>query len=168
MKKRHLYVLLFSVPIVLASAVIAFVVFGAAAGAFWLFVFGDRAWPPAATVGLAALFLLVFAASAFALTCRAYALGRAQEAQASLDARHVLAAAGAAAFLLLVIVAYQWHVGNIGRKTEESFCSEFCEGKGFAGSGTPPRNAGAATCSCFDAQGREAVKVPMESVLSHK
>jgi len=47
-------------------------------------------------------------------------------------------------------------------------CSEFCRNKGFAGSGTPPRNAGEATCICFDTQGREAVKVPMGDVTARQ
>jgi hypothetical protein len=164
-KRRYLYLLLFSVPIVLAAAVLAFAVFGAAAGVLWLFVAGDNPWPSSANTLLVAVFVLAFVASAFVFTSRAYAVGRREEAQPSLNATHVVAAAGATALLLLAIVAYQWHVGNIGPKTEGVLCADFCRGKGFAGSGMPPRHAGAATCTCFDPQGREAVKVPMADVV---
>ena len=165
LKRRYLYVLLFSVPIVLASAVLALAVFGAAAGVLWLFVAGDNPWSSSANTILVAVFVLAFAASALALTSRAYAVGRREEAQPSLNATHVVAAVGATALLLLAIVAYQWHVGNIGARSDDVRCSEFCRGKGFAGSGMPPRNAGAAMCTCFDPQGREAVKVPMADVV---
>ena len=165
MKRRYLYVVLFSVPIVLASAVLAVAVFGAAAGVLWLFVAGDSPWPSAATTLLVAVFVLAFAASALVLTHRAYVVGRREEARPSLNPKHVVAAVGATALLLLAIVAYQWHVENIGAKSDDVRCADFCRDKGFAGSGMPPRNARAATCTCFDPQGREAVKVPMADVV---
>ena len=168
MKRRYLYVLLFSVPIVLASAAISLAVFGAGAGLLWLFAFGDGPWPSSTNITLVALFLLAFAASLLALMYRAYAAGRRQETYASLNANHVLAALGVTALLLLAVFSYQWHVGNIGARTDDVLCSEFCQGKGFAASGTPPRNAGARTCSCFDTQGREVTIVPMENVLPRK
>jgi len=163
-KRRYLYLLLFSVPIVLASAVVAFAVFGAAAGIVWLFLAGDTPWPPAADILLGAVFVLAFAASALAFASWAYAVGRQAEASAALNGKHAVAAVGATVLLLLGIVAYQWHVGNIGPKTDGVVCADFCRGKGFAGSGMPPRNAGAATCTCFDPQGREALNVPMGEV----
>ena len=164
MKRRYLYLLLFSVPIVLASAVVAFAVFGAAAGIVWLFLAGDTPWPPAADILLGAVFVLAFAASALAFTSWAYAVGRQAEASAALNGTHVWAAVGATVLLLLGIAAYQWHVGNLGPKTDGVRCADFCQAEGFAGSGMPPRHAGAATCTCFDPQGREALNVPMGEV----
>jgi len=163
-KRRYLYLLLFSVPMVLASAVVAFAVFGAAAGILWLFLAGDTPWSPVADALLGAVFVLAFAASALAFTSWAYAVGRQEETATSLNVRHAVAAVGATVLLLLVVVAYQWHVGNIGRSTDGVLCADYCQAKGFAGSGMPPRNAGAATCTCFDPQGREAVTVPMGEV----
>ena len=165
MQRRYLYLLLFSVPIVLASAVVAFAVFGAAAGILWLLLAGDTPWPPAANALLGAVFVLAFAASALAFTSWAYAVGRQEETVAALNGKHAVAAVSATVLLLLVVVAYQWHVGNIGPKTDGVLCADFCRAEGFAGSGMPPRNAGAATCTCFDPQGREAVTVPMETVV---
>ena len=168
MKRRYLYLLLFSVPMVLASAVVAFAVFGAAAGILWLFLAGDTPWSPVADALLGAVFVLAFAASALAFTSWAYAVGRQEETATSLNVRHAVAAVGATVLLLLVVVAYQWHVGNIGRSTDGVLCADYCQAKGFAGSGMPPRNAGAATCTCFDPQGREVVTVPMETVVPRK
>jgi len=99
-KRRYLYLLLFSVPIVLASAVVAFAVFGAAAGIVWLFLAGDTPWPPAADILLGAVFVLAFAASALAFTSWAYAVGRQAEASAALNGTHVWAAVGTTVLLL--------------------------------------------------------------------
>ena len=106
MKRRYLYLLLFSVPIVLASAVVAFAVFGAAAGILWLFLAGDTPWPPGANALLGAVFMLALVASVLAFTSWAYAVGQQAEAATALNVKHVWAAAGATALLLLVVVAY--------------------------------------------------------------
>ena len=42
MRRRHLYVLLFALPTFLLSIVAGATLLGAAAGALWLFVFGDN------------------------------------------------------------------------------------------------------------------------------
>jgi hypothetical protein len=160
-KKRFLYVLLFSVPILLASTVAAFVVFGAAAGFMWLFVAGDATWPAATDTILIGLFVLAFAGSALALGYRAYAAGREREDEPSGSVRPALVAGGTTVLLLLAIVSYQWRVGNLGPKIDSVVCSEFCASKGFMGSSMPPRDAGAPTCTCVDAQGREGITVPM-------
>jgi len=164
LKKRYLYVLLFGVPIVLASTIAAFMVFGAAAGFIWLFVVGDDAWPAATDTILVALFVVAFAASALALGSLAYFAGRKREEEDSGVGMSIVAAGVATAVLVLAIAGHQWRVGNIGPKSDSVVCSEFCMGKGAAGSSMPPRNSGAATCTCLDAQGREAITVPMESL----
>jgi len=87
-KRRYLYLLFFSVPIVLASAIVAFAVFGAAAGILWLFLAGDNPWPPAANILLGAVFVLAFAASALAFTSWAYAVGQQEETAAALNVKH--------------------------------------------------------------------------------
>ena len=45
MKRRYVYVLLFATPAFLASIIVSLLLFGAAAGVLWLFVFGDNPWP---------------------------------------------------------------------------------------------------------------------------
>lgn len=164
MKKRYLYVLVFGAPILLASTIAAFAVFGAAAGFIWLFVAGDDAWPAATDTILVALFVLAFAATALALAALAYVTGKKREQERSGMRAPVVAAGAASAVLVLAIVAHQWRIGNLGAKPDSVVCSEFCMGKGSAGSSMPPRNSGLATCSCLDAQGREAITVPMETI----
>jgi len=78
----------------------------------------------------------------------------------------MLAVAGATALLVLLAALYQWRVGNIGNKSDSELCSEYCWGRGFASSGMPPANSSETTCSCFDEQGSEAVKVPILGVVA--
>jgi len=164
MKRRYQYVLLFCVPALLASLIVAVLLFGAAAGALWLFVFGDSPWPASADKVLVALFLLVCTTVWIALMSVAFIAGKKQEAYTSFDTRHLMVSAGATVLLVLVIVLHQWSVGNIGAKSSDRLCSEFCRDKGFAASGMPPRDSGATTCSCFDAQGRAAMTMQMSDV----
>ena len=168
MKKRHLYLLWYGLPILLAATVAAFAVFAAAAGIAWLYIAGDNPWPPALDAGLVILFFLVFAIVTLALGRGAYSAGRRREGEASLDIRHPLAAAGATVLLLLAVAAYQWRVGNIGPKSDSVACSEWCQAQGFAGSGMPPRDTGERSCSCFDAQGREAARTTMDNVAPRR
>jgi hypothetical protein len=165
MKKRYLYVLLFAVPALLASIIISLLLFGAAAGILWIFVFGDNPWPSSADNILTAMLILACMTLWVFFMSAAYVAGKKQEEHTALNVKHVLASAGATALLVLLAGLHQWGVGNIGPKSDDVLCSDFCRDKGFAGSGMPPRDAGAATCSCFDAQGREAVKVPMREVI---
>ncbi|MEO8654416.1 MAG: hypothetical protein ABI409_09865 [Ramlibacter sp.] len=164
MKRRHLYVLVFALPALLASVMVASALFGAVAGVLWLFVFGDNAWPSSVDTVLVPLAAVALAAMWAALLSRAYAFGKRQEQTAAPMTRHVAMAAAATVLIVLLGVSYQWRVANIGPKDDGTLCSDFCRDKGYAGSGMPPRNQGAATCSCFDGQGREAVKVPMGEV----
>lgn len=168
MKKRYLYVLLFSAPALLAAVIIATVLFGAVAGLLWIFVFGDNPWPPTADTVLTAVLVLACTALWLAMLYAAYVVGKKQEAQATLNTRHVMIAVGVTVLLVLLAVAHQWRVGNLGPKSNGELCADFCRDQGFAGSGMPPRDAGAATCSCFDAQGREAMKVPMGEITGRQ
>ncbi|MBI5583093.1 MAG: hypothetical protein HY892_04660 [Deltaproteobacteria bacterium] len=166
MKRRYLYVLLFGVPALLASTIISLLLSGAAAGILWIFVFGDSPWPPSAGNMLTVMLVFTSVTLSVAFMSAAYVFGKKQEEQAALNVKHVMASAGATALLVLLVVSQQWLVGNIGTKSDDVLCSEFCRDQGFTGSGRPPRDAGAATCSCYDVQGREAVKVSMRDVVA--
>ena len=168
MKRRYLYVLLFGVPALLTAIIISFLLFGAAAGALWLFVFGDTAWPSSASNALVVLFFLICITLWLAFISVAYSAGKKQETYAAFNTKHLVVSAGTTALLVLLIVLYQWGVGNIGTKPIDLLCSEYCRDKGFGGSGMPPRNTGATTCSCFDAQGREAAKVPIADIAAQQ
>ncbi|MCM2264357.1 MAG: hypothetical protein NDI73_04100 [Desulfuromonadales bacterium] len=164
MKKRYLYVLLFGLPALLVAVIIATLLFGAAAGILWIFVFGDNPWPASAGTMLTTVLVSACITLWVGLLSAAYRFGIKQEEQASLNTRHVWAAVGGTVLLVLLVVAHQWSVGNLGPKSAGELCADFCQEKGYAGSGMPPRDAGAATCSCFDAHGRETVTVPMGEI----
>lgn len=168
MKKRYLYVLLFSAPALLAAVIIATMLFGAAAGLLWIFVFGDNPWPESAGMVLTAVLVLAGTALWGGMLYAAYVVGKKQETQAALNPRHAMIAVGATVLLVLLAVAHQWRVGNLGQKSAGELCADFCRDQGFAGSGMPPRDAGAATCSCFDAQGRETVQMPMGEITARQ
>ena len=164
MRRRHLYVLMFSVPGLLAALFVAFAAFGAAAGMLWLFVYGDETWPPVAEPVLVAIFLLTAAGSWMLLMWAAYAFGRRAEEGESLHRGHVVGAALATIALPLVALLHQWKVGNIGAPSEGEACIDFCTAKGFSASVMPPRDSAKHTCSCLDTQGREAVTVPLGEI----
>jgi hypothetical protein len=157
MRRRHSYLLLFVVPAALCAAMAAVLVVGAAAGAMWIFVYGDNPWPAAAEVTLASLAGLAFVATFSALLSIAYRVGRAQEERANFNYAHWRLALGSCALLVLIAVGYQWKVGNVGPRSEGEVCADFCTLRGFNGSSMPPRNSGLSTCICVDGKGRGAV-----------
>jgi hypothetical protein len=149
------------VPAFLASVIVSMLLFGAVAGTLWLFVFGDEPWPSIADGMMVSILVVAFLTILAAFLSAAYLAGKKQEARATMNTNHVVWSAGATALLVLLVVSHQWSVGNFGPKSDELLCSDYCKGKGFVASGMPPRNTGDATCSCFDAAGREAEKVPL-------
>lgn len=164
MRRRYLYVLMFSVPALLASVIVSVAVVAGAAGVLWLFVYGDNPWPAGANTTLIALFSAACIASCVVCLSIAYSAGRKQEESAALNRTHLAASVGATALLVALIAAHQWGVGNVGTPGDSVLCSQFCAAKGYSGSGMPPKDSGARTCSCYDAQGREAAKVPMDEL----
>jgi hypothetical protein len=167
MKRRYAYVLLFAVPAMLTAAIVAVLLATAAAGGIWLFVFGDIPWPASASTALTALLVLVGLAAWAGLLSVAYSFGKRQEAFAAAGLRPVMAAIGATAILALLVVFQQWRVGNLGPKSVDIACAEYCREKGFPASGMPPRDMGDATCGCFDTDGREKVRVPIRTITPH-
>jgi hypothetical protein len=124
-------------------------------------VYGDDPWPASVNAVLIALFAFTCVVALAASLYLAYTAGRKEEASAALNGRHVAVSAGATVLLVVLIAAHQWGVGNIGTPSEGALCADYCRTKGYAGSGMPPRDSGIRMCSCFDAQGREAHKVPL-------
>ena len=162
MKRRHLYVLLFAVPTLLASVVTAAVLLAAAAGALWLFVFGDDPWPAAAGSFLGIVFAVAAATGWLVLLSAAYAVGAREERKPSLNAGHVALAIGATMVLGAFIATRLLGVSVPGGTRSDSVrCADLCRAEGFAGSGMPPRDSGDRTCSCYDAQGREARRITL-------
>jgi hypothetical protein len=166
MNRGLLYLLLYALPALLFSGIAAMALFGAAAGALWLFAFGDNPWPQAAQTALGLGFAVSWLSLWLGLLLLAFLRGRQLGAAAPLPRRDVLAAAGATVLALAIIVLQQWRVGNLGPRSDGERCSQFCQDKGFAGSSMPPRNSGVATCGCVDAQGHEAVTVPIGEITA--
>lgn len=148
-------------PALLGAALVALVLFATVAGGLWLFVFGDNPWPAWADAMLTAGIALSFLGFWAGFLALAYQAGRKQESRAAFDAKHAWAAAAISIGVILVMLLYSWRVGNIGPPTVVENCSSYCRSRGYAGSGTPPKNAPEQTCSCYDAQGREALKLPL-------
>lgn len=164
-KKRWVYVLLFSMPALLASLIISALIFGATAGILWLFIVGDNPWPASANIILTLLLVFVFMALWITFMTLAYIFGKKQEADAKLNTRHVMHSIRATAVLALFVVVYQSQVGNIGQKSQGVMCADYCQAKGFSASSLSPRDAGAMMCSCNDNQGVETVKASIGEVM---
>jgi hypothetical protein len=164
MKTRHWYLVIFGLPAALAAGVIALALFGAAAGLVWIFVAGDEPWPRHLEVLLVGVFAAAFLVVWGVLLSWAYATGKRRESRVGVDPRHLLVSAGATALLLALVAGQQWGVGNIGPQSDGLRCSEYCRAKGFDSSSMPPRDTRSASCSCLDANGREALTVPMSEV----
>lgn len=75
---------------------------------------------------------------------------------------------GATTLPIVLIILHQLSVGNIGQKSDSTLCSVFCSGKGYSTSGMPPKDSGERICSCFDSDGQEVIKVPMDIDMSDK
>ncbi|HSL28645.1 MAG TPA: hypothetical protein VK900_05545 [Anaerolineales bacterium] len=162
MPKRYLYSLLFGLPGLFISGIISILLFGAIAGIFWLFLFGDDPWPPAAQTVISILFVLVFLVLWIAFILLGYWFGRRLENDPMLNRNHVLLSAGLTLLFLLFILLYQWNVGNLGPSSDSVVCSDFCSQHGYSGSGLSPGNSGNRLCSCYDEAGKEGLTIPLD------
>ena len=166
MKKRYLYSLLFGIPGLFISWMVAFVVFGAAAGMLWLFVFGDNPWPVSTEKILPGLFGLTFLMVWGATITAGFLVGKRLEKDPRLNNSHILISSGLTLLFILLIAVQQLRVGNLGPKSDDTVCSDYCTLQGYTGSGLPPQNSGDRTCSCYDNSGNEVLKVPLDSIDS--
>ena len=166
MKKRYLYSILFGIPGLFVSLIISFVIFGVAAGILWIYVFGDNPWPASTEMILPILFALTFLTVWITFITAGYVTGKKLESDPALNKTHILVSVGLTIMFILFIVLQQLSVGNIGPKSEDALCSEFCSRQGYSGSGMPPRNSGERSCSCYDNFGDEVLKVPLDNIDS--
>jgi hypothetical protein len=162
-KRRHLYVLLFAVPALLASIVAAALMLAASAGALWLLVFGDNPWPPVASTLLGAVFVLGGAALWLALLAVAWAVGKRQESRRTLSATHVGLAIGTTAVLAAVIGGHLTGKPFLRVRTDSLVCADACRAEGFTSSGMPPTSSGDRTCRCYDGKGQEARRIDLSA-----
>jgi hypothetical protein len=167
MKRRYLYMLLFGVPGLVVALVTSALAAGAAAGMLWIFVFGDNTWPNWVEQALPAVLVAVFLAVWLACLAAGYVIGNRLEHR-PLNKWHVLISAGITLLSIAFILVYQTGVGNIGAKTDESRCSDFCTQKGYFASSVSPRNAGARSCGCLNNSGVEVITVPVGNLDANK
>jgi hypothetical protein len=153
-RRRFLYVLLFTPPAVLVSAVAGALAAAAAAGMFWLFVFGDNPWPGWTGRAIAVLAVTAFVVLLSAQLLIAWSVGKQQESRPDINRTHV-AVAVVSTLTLATFIALRFFAGQALQSDTER-CADLCRDQGFFASGMPPRNAGDRTCSCYDATGREA------------
>jgi len=166
--RRHIYVLLFALPALLVSIIAAGLMLAASAGFLWLFVLGDDPWPAAADTVLGSVFILGSAGLWLGMLSVAYFVGKRQESRPALNIAHVVISIGATVVLASVIVVRLLAPHGFGPRSDSLVCADFCRAEGFAASGTPPQNSGDRTCSCYDAQGREARRVPLSEAAVGK
>jgi hypothetical protein len=162
MKKRYLYALLFGLPGLFIAGMVSIFGFAALTGLLWLFVFGDNPWPAYSEPVLASLFVLVVLALWMFFIVLGYFVGRRLEKDPVLNRTHILISVGLTLAFLLLLVFQQWSVGNLGPKTGSAQCSDFCSLHGYSGSGMPPAISGDRTCSCYDSNGNEVLKIPLD------
>ena len=164
MKKRYLYLILFGIPGFFISLIISFVIFGVVAGILWIYFFGDSPWQSSTETILPILFALTFLMVWITSITVGYVTGKKLEKDPVLNKKHILVSGGLTIMFILFMALQQLSVGNIGPKSEEALCSEFCSRQGYSASGMPPKNSGERSCSCFDNFGREVLKVPLDSI----
>jgi hypothetical protein len=168
MKRRYVYSILVGVPGLIVSLLISAVVFGMAAGALWLFVFGDNPWPPFVESSLPILFVLVFLVVWLGLVFIGFLIGKRLEPEPALNRKHVLASAAVTVLGVLFILFYQLSVGNIGPKSPEARCADFCGRQGYGASSVSSRISAARTCGCLNGSGQEIITVPLDGLDSSK
>ena len=162
MRSRYVYVLLFGVPGALVALLSSLALAGAVAGGLWLYAYGDAPWPPAAGYVLlaasAASFLAVWGVS----LALGYRVGRRAEDGRGVPRRHVVMSIAGTLVPVVLLLAHQWRVGNLGPPGPGAACAERCRAAGYPGSGTTLGPPGPPTCICLDGAGRQALQVPLD------
>ena len=164
MKKRYVYALLFGIPGFFVAAIISVVVFGAAAGMLWIYVFGDNPWPAYVEKLIPGLLIITFLLLWVASMTIGFVIGRKFEKDSQWNRNHILVSIGLTLMFVLFILLQQLSVGNLGPKSDSALCSDYCSLNGYSSSGMPPPNSGDRTCSCYDNLGNEGLKVPLDGI----
>ena len=164
MKKRYLYSILFGIPSFFISLIVSLAIFGGMVGILWIYFLGDSQWPSSTEKILSILFILAFLLVWITSIIIGFVVGRKLEGNPKLNKKHILVSGGLTLMFILLIVLQQFSVGNIGPKSDDMLCSEYCVRAGYSGSGMPPRNSGDRSCSCYDNSGKEVLKVPMGTI----
>lgn len=166
MRKRYLYGLLFGIPALPIALLVSFLVFGAAAGFFWIYVFGDNTWPAFAGTLLTGLWVLTFLIVWLALTTFGYRFGKKQEHDPEFNRRHLALSVGLTLLPLALMALHQKSVGNIGEKSPGVLCRDYCSSKDYAINELSPASSGIRSCRCLDESGQIILEIPLEEIVS--
>jgi hypothetical protein len=159
---------LVGIPGLVAALIVSALFLGMAAGTLWLFVYGDNTWPAWVESALPLSFAMVFMTVWLASLVAGYIMGKRMEQKPVFNKSHVVISAGITALSIAFIVFYQIGVGNIGPKSDETRCSEYCTQQGYSASSVSPRDAGTRTCGCLSSTGNEVITVPVSELGANK
>jgi hypothetical protein len=168
MKKRFIYSILFGIPALIVSVIIAIIVFGFAAGALWIYAFGDNPWPASVEKILSILFILVFLVVWIALIIIGFVIGKHLEQNPILNKKHILISVGITITFILFIAFYQLRIGNIGTKSVGLQCSNYCSQIGYSASSVSPQDSDERMCGCLDNSGLEVISIPIDNIAPGK
>lgn len=166
MKKRYLYTLLFGIPGFFVAGMVTLFAFGAVVGILWLFVFGDNPWPSFSEQALSVLLVLVFLLLWGISVVAGYRVGKNLEGDPSVNWMHVLISGGITVIFILLFVLQQISVGNLGPKSDNQVCMQYCMRAGYSASGMNEQESPDRTCDCYDSAGNQALRVPWSSIDS--
>lgn len=114
MKARFAYPLLFLLPSAMIAFLAAFIAAAGGAGVLWLFVFGDNTWPQAAGSAVMVCAAGASIASLALLLLASYRFGKRREPLGGLARQHIAAAIAMSVLLPVLVLLYEWQVGNFG------------------------------------------------------
>jgi hypothetical protein len=169
MKKRYIYSILFGIPGFFASLIIFFSAIAFAWGFLWLFVFGDSGTPSSLfdnNTIFVILAILVFLTIWSMFFIAGFHVGEKFESDPIMNKKHIALSLIISIACILFIVLQQMSVGNIviGQRSDDAVCGDFCSQKGYSASGMPSQDSGNRICSCFDATGHAAIKIPIPDI----
>jgi hypothetical protein len=121
----------------------AFIVTAWAAGALWIFVYGDSVWPDTADWVLVSTFLVSWFGAGSALTAT---LSRNPRVKRFTTGQLMGASVLMGSLAISVLVVHQWLIGNLGREPHP--CALVCKEKGFSGASWSDEEPGIEDCTC--------------------
>ncbi|ACB00311.1 hypothetical protein SAMN06272755_2474 [Picosynechococcus sp. OG1] len=153
MKQRYIYSLLFLLPGFSVSLLGTWIIMGTVLGILWLYVFGDNPWPTWIEPLISVLFLLIFSGSWLTITVAGYRVGKKLEARSGFKSKHLWLSLWATLLPIAIILLHQLGNGNLGPKSPQERCHDYCRYHGYQSSSTSPQNSGGQTCSCLGQYG---------------
>lgn len=163
MKKPVQYAILFAVPGMVISFLVAYLATGMLLGFLWLFVFGDSSWPDWLTLVVPILTLCIFIVSIASITFWGYCTGKQLAHQKQINRKHIFYS-----FLATItpVFLFMWQQARIsGGNTPSLTCSDYCQSRGYSASSVPPAISGLNTCSCLGDQGETELTVELDNIM---